>query len=85
MAWAALAASEQGVTDMEGLHVRIRDFYLPKASELNRIGAWTDSLSRASKKRKIAPRMSYDSRRNNPSAMWNKAIELRKDVQMTIG
>ncbi len=82
--WAALAASELGITDMEGLHGRLRDFYLPKALEIARTGGWTDALSRASKKRKITPQLSFDSRRNNPAGMWNKALELRREVQMNI-
>ena len=60
------------------------DFYLPKATELVRSGAWTDALSRASKKRKITPQMSFDCRRSYPQGMWNKAIELRREVQMNI-
>jgi hypothetical protein len=52
VAWAALAASELGITDMEGLHGRVMDFYLPKALGIARTGGWTDALSRASKKRK---------------------------------
>ncbi len=51
VAWAALAASELGITDMEGLHGRVRDFYLPKALEIARSGGWTNALSRASKKK----------------------------------
>jgi hypothetical protein len=84
VAWAALAASELGTTDMEGLYGRVRDFYLPKATELARTGGWTDALSRASKKRKITPQMSFDCRRSYPQGMWNKATELRREVQMSI-
>ena len=84
VAWAAISASELGITDMEGLYGRLRDYYLPKATELARIGGWTDALSRASKKRKITPQLSFEHRRSNPAGMWNKATELRREVQMTI-
>ncbi len=53
VAWAAISASELGITDMEGLYGRLRDYYLPKATELARIGGWTDALSGASKKGKL--------------------------------
>ncbi len=52
VAWAALVASEIGITDMDGLHGRVRDFYLPKALEIARTGGWTNALSHASKKEK---------------------------------
>jgi hypothetical protein len=84
VAWAALATSELGTSDMEGFFGRVGDLYLPKATELARIGAWTDALSRASKKRKITPQMSFDCRRSYPQGMWNKATELRREVQMNI-
>ncbi len=53
VAWDGPGASELGTTEMEGLYGRIRDLYLPKATELARTGAWTDNLSRASKKERL--------------------------------
>lgn len=74
--WASLAASELGETDLNGLHKRVRDFYLPKAKELQRIGAWTDDVARASGNRVISGLENHNAIMKEMLAGINKAAEL---------
>ena len=79
-----MAASELGETDTNGLFKRVSAFYLTKAKELQRIGAWTDNVASDDGNRVISPEMSFETRGSNPSSLWKKAGEIRRELQMVI-
>ena len=82
--WAALTASEKGETDQQRLNSRVGEYYGEKVKELARAGFWKAPWTLASRGRVISTEKSISCRRQNPQGLWNKATDLRKDVQMHI-